>query len=62
MSNHQLAFYRPLGHLTLNRVFAAELMLEAIADIEQWGEQVLSDLPVEQPALPYDHALVMRVS
>lgn len=60
LSDHQLAFYRQLGHLTLNRVFAAELMLEAIADIEQWGEQVLSDLPVEQRAWYVDGGVKAR--
>ena len=45
-----LGFYRRLGHLTVNGVFAPAEMDAVVADIEDWGESFLAALPKEQRA------------
>ena len=46
----QIASYRTNGHLTVPGVFAPERMDKIIADIERWGEEVLTGLPPGQRA------------
>jgi phytanoyl-CoA hydroxylase len=60
LSEHQLALYRQLGHFTVNGVFAADKTRSVIADIEQWGEQVLADLPASQRAWYIDGGVKAR--
>ncbi|MEY3664191.1 MAG: hypothetical protein RLZZ153_373 [Pseudomonadota bacterium] len=60
LSEHQLVLYRQLGHFTLNSVFSGDQTRSAIADIEQWGEQVLAELPASQRAWYIDGGVKAR--
>lgn len=60
LSEQQLALYRQAGHFTVNGIFPVEQTQAAISDIEQWGEQVLADLPVSQRAWYVDGGVKAR--
>jgi ectoine hydroxylase-related dioxygenase (phytanoyl-CoA dioxygenase family) len=56
----EIARYRCVGHVTVPGVFAPAEMDAAIADIEQWGEQFLADLPPEQRRWYVDAGVTAR--
>ena len=55
-----LAFYRRLGHLTLNGVFAPAEVDAVVHDIEAWGESFLRELPPEKRAWYVDGGVSAR--
>lgn len=60
MTDMDLAFYRQLGHVTVNGVFDVATLDAVTRDIEQWGESFLNDLPVEQRGWYVDGGVAAR--
>lgn len=60
LTQAQIERYRTTGHLTVPGVFRPEEMDAAIADIEAWGEAVLSSLPPGQRAWYVDGGVKAR--
>ncbi|MCD6679163.1 MAG: phytanoyl-CoA dioxygenase family protein [Burkholderiaceae bacterium] len=60
LSDAEVALYRHLGHLTVDRVFSPEQAEAVIADIERWGESFLAELPESQRAWYLDAGVGAR--
>ncbi len=60
LGDAEIALYRHLGHLTVDRVFPVQQLEGVIADIELRGESFLTALPAEQRAWYVDSGVRAR--
>lgn len=60
LSDVDLALYRHTGHLTVPGLFEQRTTDALIADIQDWGEAFLADLPAEQRAWYVDGGVKAR--
>ena len=60
LSEGDIAVYRHTGHLTVAGLFERGTTDALIADIEQWGEAFLADLPADQRAWYVDGGVRAR--
>ncbi len=60
INDSDLAIYRHSGHLTVPGVFDSTRTDAVVADIEQWGESFLAELPAEQRAWYVDGGVKAR--
>ena len=60
LSEADRAIYRHVGHLTVPGVLDEATTQALVADVEQWGEQFLRDLPPQQRAWYVDGGVTAR--